>query len=423
MAGACGQPARAGIGREFGERFAQQVARQEKRFAWFLRLMPLVRRPAILFATLAALSPAVALAQVKIGLVLSLTGPAASLGIPARDTASLLPKQIGGQSVEYIVLDDASDTTQAVQDTKKLISENHVDAIIGSSITPNSLAMIDVVADGTTPMISLASSAKIIEPVDAKRHWVFKTPQTDAMMASAIAEHASTRGVKTVAFIGQADALGETFYNEVAKFAQLHHMQMVASERFNRTDPSVTGQVLKILATHPDAVVVGAAGTPAALPPKTLRERGYKGLIYHNHGVGNNDFLRVCGADCNGTFLPASPVLVAAQLPADHPAKRLALDYIARFEALRGAGTVSAFGSYTWDAGMLLNHAVPIALKAASPGTPEFRRALRDALETTRGLADTNGVVNMSPTDHLGLDQRARVMVEIRNGKWVYQPR
>jgi branched-chain amino acid transport system substrate-binding protein len=272
-------------------------------------------------------------------------------------------------------------------------------------------------------MISLASSAKIIEPVDAKRHWVFKTPQTDAMMASAIAEHASTHGVKTIAFIGQADALGETFYAEVAKFAQLHHIGMVASERFNRTDPSVTGQVLKIIATHPDAVVVGAAGTPAALPPKTLRERGYKGLIYHNHGVGNNDFLRVCGADCNGTFLPASPVLVAAQLPADHPAKRLALDYIARFEALRGPGSVSAFGSYTWDAGALLDHAVPIALKAGAPGTPEFRRALRDALEATHGLADTNGVVNMSATDHLGLDQRARVMVEIRNAKWVYQPR
>lgn len=383
----------------------------------------LARRAVALCAAVAGVLPGIALAQVKIGLVLSLTGPAASLGIPARDTVALLPRQIGGQSVEYIVLDDASDTTQAVQDTKKLISENHVDAIIGSSITPNSLAMIDVVAEGETPMISLASSAKIIEPVDAKRHWVFKTPQTDAMMASAIAEHASLHGVKTIAFIGQADALGETFYTEVAKFAQLHHISMVASERFNRTDPSVTGQVLKILATHPDAVVVGAAGTPAALPPKTLRERGYKGLIYHNHGVGNNDFLRVCGADCNGTFLPASPVLVAAQLPADHPAKRLALDYIARFEAVRGTGSVSAFGSYTWDAGMLLGQAVPVALKSGAPGSPEFRRALRNALEATRGLADTNGVVNMSATDHLGLDQRARVMVEIKNGKWVYQPR
>ena len=174
--------------------------------------------------------------HVKIGLVLSLTGPAASLGIPARDTVALLPKEMGGRPVDYIILDDASDTTQAVQTTKKLISEDHVDAIIGSSITPNSLAMIDVVADGQTPMISLASSSKIIEPVDAKRHWVFKTPQTDAMMASAIAEHASNHGVKTMAFIGQADALGETFYAEVAKFAQLHHITMVANERFNRTD-------------------------------------------------------------------------------------------------------------------------------------------------------------------------------------------
>ncbi|MEQ5840760.1 ABC transporter substrate-binding protein [Paraburkholderia acidicola] len=371
---------------------------------------------------LAAGLPTLALAQVKIGLVLSLTGPAASLGIPARDTVALFPKELAGQKVEYIVLDDASDTTQAVQDTKKLISENHVDAIIGSSITPNSLAMIDVVAEGETPAISLASSAKIIEPVDAKRHWMFKTPQTDAMMASAIAEHASDHGVKTIAYIGQADALGETFYTEVAKFADLHHMRVVASERFNRTDPSVTGQILKIMAANPDAVVVGAAGTPAALPPRTLIARGYKGKIYHNHGVGNNDFLRVCGSDCNGTFLPASPVLVATQLSVDHPAKRLALDYIGRFEALHGRGSVSAFGSYAWDASMLLSNAVPIALKSAAPGTSEFRRALRDALEATRGFADTNGVVNMSTADHLGLDQRARVMVQIRDGKWVYQP-
>ncbi|MFM0519327.1 ABC transporter substrate-binding protein [Caballeronia jiangsuensis] len=361
--------------------------------------------------------------HVKIGLVLSLTGPAASLGIPARDTVALLPKEMGGKPVDYIVLDDASDTTQAVQSTKKLISEDQVDAIIGSSITPNSLAMIDVVAQGQTPMISLASSSKIIEPVDDKRRWVFKTPQTDAMMASAIAEHASNHGVKTLAYIGQADALGETFYTEVAKFAQLHKIEVVANERFNRTDPSVTGQILKILAAKPDAVVVGAAGTPAALPPKTLAQRGYKGKVYHNHGVGNRDFLRVCGTDCNGTFLPASPVLVAAQLPDDHPAKRLALEYIKLYEAKQGAGTVSAFGSYAWDAGMLLNRAVPIAMKAGAPGTPAFRAALRDALEGTKNFSDTNGQVNMTPNDHIGLDQRARVMVEIRDGKWLYQPR
>lgn len=370
---------------------------------------------------LGALAPAPALAQVKVGLVLSLTGPAASLGIPERDTAAMLPTTIAGQQVQYIVLDDASDTTQAVQNTRKLIDEQHVDVIVGSSITPNSLAMLDVVAQGETPAISLASSAKIIEPVDDKRHWMFKTPQTDAMMAGAIAEHAAAHNVKTLAFIGQNDALGETFYAEVAKAAQQRNIKIVANERFNRTDPSVTGQVLKILAAHPDAVVVGAAGTPAALPPKTLKERGYPGLIYHNHGVGNRDFLRVCGADCNGTFLPASQVLVASQLPEDRVGRRLALDYISRFEAKYGAGTVSAFGAYTWDAGMLLGNAIPVALKTAKPGTPEFRRALRDALEATRGLQDTNGVVNMSATDHLGLDAKARVMVEIRDGKWVYQ--
>jgi len=383
------------------------------------RLSRIITRAAALAASL---TPALALAQIKIGLVLSLTGPAASLGIPARDTAAMFPTEIAGQKVQYIVLDDASDTTQAVQDTKKLIDEQHVDAIIGSSITPNTLAMLDVVAQGETPTISLASSARIIEPVDDKRRWMFKTPQTDAMMAGAIIEHAVEHNVKTLAYIGQADALGETFYAEVAKAAQQHGIRIVANERFNRTDPSVTGQVLKIVAANPDAVVVGAAGTPAALPPTALKERGYKGLVYHNHGVGNRDFLRVCGANCNGTFLPASPVLVAAQLPDVYPGRHLALDYISRYEARNGAGTVSAFGAYTWDAGILLQSALPVALKTAAPGTGAFRHALRDALEATRGLADTNGIVNMSTTDHLGLDARARVMVEIRDGKWVYQP-
>ncbi|WP_321865280.1 ABC transporter substrate-binding protein [Paraburkholderia tropica] len=393
-----------------------------RRFSWASAVSPLsFFIPPLSLLALFAL-PSLAFAQIKIGLVLSLTGPAASLGIPARDTAAMLPTQIAGQQVQYIVLDDASDTTQAVQDTKKLIDEQHVDAIIGSSITPNTLAMLDVIAQGETPTISLASSAKIIEPVDDKRHWMFKTPQTDAMMAGAIAEHAAAHNVKTLAYIGQADALGDAFYAEVAKAAQARGIRVVANERFNRTDASVTGQALRIVAAKPDAMVVGAAGTPAALPPKALKERGYTGLVYHNHGVGNRDFLRVCGADCNGTFLPASPVLVAAQLPDNRPERRLALDYIARYEARYGAGSVSAFGAYAWDAGLLLDSAIPVALKSAAPGTSAFRHALRDAIEATRGLQTTNGVVNMSTTDHLGLDARARVMVEIENGKWVWQP-
>ena len=175
------------------------------------------------------------------------------------------------------------------------------------------------------------------------------------------------------------------------------------------------------MAAKPDAIVIGASGTPAALPATTLTERGYKGRLYFNHGVANNDFLRVGGKDVEGAYVPASPVIVASQLAGSHPAKRQALSYIKLYESAHGAGSVSAFGSYTWDACLELAHAIPVALKTAQPGTAEFRRALRAALESTKDLPVTNGVVNMSKTDHLGLDSRARVMVRIEGGKWVLQ--
>jgi branched-chain amino acid transport system substrate-binding protein len=372
-------------------------------------------------AALLLLTATVAWAQIKIGVTLSLTGPAASLGIPERDTIALLPREIGGQKIEYIVLDDASDTTTAVKNAKKLTSEDQVDLIIGPSLTTSSLAMLDIIAEAQTPVVSLASSARIIQPMDAKRYWMFKTPQTDVQMASAIMEHAAARGVKTIAYIGQADTLGEAFYAEVAKQAEAHGIKVVANERFNPRDTSVVGQVLKTISAKPDAVVIGSAGTPAALPPKTLVDRGYKGVIYHNHGVGNSDFLRVCGKECDGTFLPASPVIVAAQLPDNHVAKKTALDYIKRFETQYGPGTVTAFGSYAWDAGLVMQPAIVQALKSGKPGTPEFRKALRDALEKVKGLPVTNGITNMTAEDHLGLDQRSRVMVQIVGGKWVLE--
>jgi branched-chain amino acid transport system substrate-binding protein len=296
-----------------------------------------------------------------------------------------------------------------------------VDLVIGGTLTTSTLALLEVIAEAATPTISLASAARIIQPVDDKRYWMFKTPQTDVQMASGILEHAAARGVKTIAYIGQADTLGEAFHQEVAKYAAEQNVKMVANERFNPRDTSVTGQALRIIAARPDAVVVGSAGTPAALPPKTLVERGYKGLIYHNHGVANSDFLRVCGKECEGTHLPASPLLVASQLPDNHPAKKVGLDYIRRFETAYGAGTVTAFGGYAWDTWLLLQQAIPAALKKAKPGTPAFRKALRDALEDIKGLHTTNGVVNMSATDHLGLDLRARVMVKISGGKWVLE--
>ena len=360
-------------------------------------------------------------AQVKIGVVVSATGPAASLGIPEKNTVGLCPKTIGGKDVDYIVLDDATDTTNAVQVTKKLIGENQVDAIIGTTTTPATLAMIDVVADSETPTISLASSIRIIDPMDAKKAWMFKTPQTDVMMAGAILEHMSNTGVRTIGYVGFNDALGEAFFAEVDRAAKLRNLPLVGNERFSPKDTSVVGQTLKLIAAKPDAIVIGASGTPAALPARTLAEHGYKGKLYFNHGVANNDFLRVGGKDVEGGFVPASPVIVAAQLPDSHPSKKMAQEYVKIYESTFGAGSASAFGSYTWDACLELTTAIPQALKSAQPGTKEFRRALRDALENIKELSVTNGAVNMTKTDHLGLDRRARVMVQIKDGKWVLQ--
>jgi branched-chain amino acid transport system substrate-binding protein len=361
-------------------------------------------------------------ADVNVGVTLSATGPAASLGIPEKNTIALMPTTIGGEKINYIVLDDASDTTTAVSNTRKLITENKVDIVLGSTVTPNSLAMIDVAAEAQTPMISLAASARIVDPVDAKRRWIFKTPQNDIMMSLAIATSMANAGIKTVGYIGFADAYGEGWYQEFSKAAGLKGLTIVSNERYARTDTSVTGQVLKIVAAKPDAVLIGASGTPAVLPQRALKERGYTGKYYQTHGVANNDFLRVGGKDVEGTLLPAGPVLVASQLPNDNPVKKSALEYVSKYEAAYGKGSASTFGAHAWDAGKLMQVAVAAALKKAKPGTPEFRAALRDALEETRDVAGAHGIFNMSKTDHLGLDQRGRVMVKIENGTWKYQP-
>ncbi len=357
-------------------------------------------------------------AQVKVGVVLSATGPAASLGIPEKNTVELLPKEIGGKSVQYLVLDDASDTTKAVQDAHKLIDEDHVDVIVGSSTTPNSMAMLDVISQAKTPMISMAASANIVQPVDAKRTWAFKTPQNDSLMADAIASYMQSHGVKTVGFIGFTDAYGESWHQAFTKAAGEHGLKLVSDERYARTDTSVTGQVLKTIGTRPDAVLIAASGTPAALPAKELKARGYAGKVYQTHGVANNDFLRVCGKDCDGEVLPVGPILVADQLADSNPVKKSALAYKSAYEGKYGAGSVVTFGGHAWDAGQMLQQAIPVALKSAQPGTPEFRAALRTALEGIKNLPVSHGIMTITATDHNGFDKRARVMVQIVDGKW-----
>jgi branched-chain amino acid transport system substrate-binding protein len=360
----------------------------------------------------------VAQADINIGVTLSATGPAASLGIPEKNTFELLPTTIGGEKINWIVLDDASDTTRAVTNAKRLIAEDKVDVVIGSTVTPNSLAMVDVAADAEVPMISMAASHRIVDPANPKTRWVFKTPQSDALMADAIAVHMKATGVKTIGYIGFADAYGESWLAEIKRSAQTAGIKVVAEEKYNRADPSVTGQVLKLVAANPDAILIGASGTPAATPQKELASRNYKGKMYQTHGVANPDFLRVVGKEGNGTILPAGPMLVYEQLPDSHPSKKPAAEYIGKYE--QKFGTRSTFGGHAWDTYLLLNHAIPVALKKGKPGTKEFRTALRDALEAANVPA-THGVFVMTPNDHNGLDNRARVMVRIDNGKWVLQ--
>ena len=368
-------------------------------------------------AALALALTGTAQGDINVGVTLSATGLAASLGIPERNTFELLPTTIAGQKVNWIVLDDGSDTTKAVTNTRKLLSEDKVDVIVGSTVTPNSLAMIDIVADAETPMIAMAASGRIVDPANPKVKWVFKTPQSDSLMADAIAVSMKANGVKTIGYIGFNDAYGDSWLTEMKRSAQTAGIKVVAEEKYNRNDASVTGQILKIVAANPDAVLIGASGTPAATPQKELASRNYKGKVYQTHGVANPDFLRVVGKEGNGTILPAGPMLVYEQLPASNPVKKSAAEYVTKYEAKYG--TRSTFGGHAWDAYLLLSHAIPDALKKAKPGTKEFRAALRDSLENAKDIHGAHGVFNMNPQDHNGLDNRARMMIRIEDGKWV----
>jgi len=361
-----------------------------------------------------ALTGAPARADITVGVIASGTGPAASLGIPERNTVALLPTTIAGQKVTYIALDDASNPSEASKAARKLTSENKVDLLVGSTTTPASIAVLEVAAESGTPLITMAPTPFAPD----KAAWGFQTPQSIDLMNSALLEHMKANNVKTLAFIGFADAYGDVWWNALSKSAEGAGIKIVAQERYQRVDTSVTGQALKIMSANPDAVLVAGSGTPAVLPQTTLVERGYKGRIYQTHGIANRDFLRVGGKNVEGTIFPIGPVLVPEQLPDSNASKKAALEYVTAYEKAHGPNSRSTFGAHAWDAMLLLAKAAPAALAKAQPGTPEFRKALRDAIENAKDVVATHGVFNMSPTDHLGLDERARVLVRIENGEW-----
>ncbi len=370
--------------------------------------------------TLAALLCAAGLAHadLKIGVIASSTGVTAVVGMPQKNTVALLPTEIGGQKVAYIVLDDASDPTNAVTNVKKLLTEHKVDALIGPTTTPAALAMLDFVAESKTSLVTTVGSSALVQPMDDKKKWVFKTTQNDDLIAEAVIEHMTKSGVKTIGFIGFNDPYGENWYKVFSAMADKAGLKIIANERFTRTDQSVTGQALKLLSAKPDAVFIAATGGPAVLPQAALLEKGYKGKLYQTHGVATNDFIRIGGAKVEGTLMAGGPMLVADDLPANNPIKAVAQGYIKAYDAKFGAGTTSTFGANTWDAGLLLGKAIPEALKKAKPGTPEFRAALRDALEATKEMVGAQGVFNMTAQNHNGMDVRARVMMTVKGGKW-----
>ncbi|NIF41344.1 ABC transporter substrate-binding protein [Burkholderia sp. Tr-862] len=359
-------------------------------------------------------------ADLKVGVDLSSTGPAAAIGITSKNAILMWPKTIAGQPVQVTVLDDASDPGTAVRNIRKLVDEDHVDVVVGPNITPAALAALDAVAAAQTPMITLVGSGAIVEPQEGARTWAFKMAQSDSAMADVMTRYMANHGVKTVGFIGFADSYGDSWLNEFTRFAQVRKIRVIATERFNRTDASVTGQALKLIAAKPDAILVAGSGTPAVLPQRTLIERGYKGAIYQTHGIATPEFIKLGGKDVDGTLFPTQPVVVARTLPADHPARKAALAFVDTYEAKYGAGTVTQFAGDAAGVYPRLADAVGRALKTAQPGTPAFRAALRRELERANELVVPNGVVNTSDKDHVGLDQRASVMGIVKHGQFVY---
>jgi branched-chain amino acid transport system substrate-binding protein len=372
---------------------------------------------AAIAAVLAVLIVPATQAQVKIGVVTSATGPTAMVGIPQKNTVPLLPTTIGNLTVEYISMDDTSDPTQTVTIFKKLISEHKVDAFIGPTGSPNAMAVIQFVAESGTPMLSPVGTASVILPMTPPKAWVFKPTQNDDLIATALVGHMVQSGIKTAGFIGFNDAYGENWLRVFSGLAKDNGINLVATERYQRSDSSVTGQALKILAAKPDAVLVAGTGTAAVLPQATLVKQGYKGQFYQTHGAALPAFLKLGGKDVENTVLAASLMLVLPEIADSNPSKAIAQDYIDRYTQLHGSAPAT-FGANVYDAGLLLQHAIPIAAKLAAPGTPEFRSALRDALEQTKELVGTQGVYNMTPEDHSGFDNRGRELITVKDGQW-----
>jgi branched-chain amino acid transport system substrate-binding protein len=369
---------------------------------------------AALLATAMALSlTASAQAQIKIGAILSISGPAAAMGVGYKGAFDLFPTEIAGQKVEYIIRDDATDASTAYTIAQKMIAEDHVDAFIGPSLTASDAAVAPLANQAKVPMLAMAP----YEYDPQKQPYTFNDAQPLSLMVAAVFKYMQQHDVKTIGYIGFSDGWGDQVLASTKASASADGIQILADERYARTDTTCEAQALKLISTHPQAVMMGNSATPAALPVVALRHRGYKGGIYGNHGIVSPAFIKVGGAAVEGVIAVTSPVVVADELPASNPIKPVATKLVRDYTAKLGGG-VGPFAGYSYDAFLLLQSAIPEALKAGKPGTEAFRVALRDALEKTHELVGVSGIYTMSPTDHNGQDARAAVLVEVKDGAW-----
>jgi branched-chain amino acid transport system substrate-binding protein len=377
--------------------------------------MKKIRLLAVAAASLSALAATPVLADITIGASITLTGPTSALGIPTKNGIALWPKEIAGEKLNVIVLDDATDPTTAVKNTRKFINEDHVDLIVGSTATPVAAAMADVAAEGKTVQLMLSP----VNLPEGRGGWSFRMPQSTAVMAIPIVEDWKKLGIKTYGFLGYADAYGEAWLTDIKPLAEKAGIKLVDTERFARSDTAVTGQVLKLMSANPDAILVVASGSGAAMPHKGLVERGYpKGKIYQTHGAATMDLIRVGGADVEGSFVSSGPAVVAEKLPDSNASKALGMQYKSEFEKAYGKGSANQFGAHAFDVVLVLQKAVPIALKKGKPGTPEFRAALKDAFETMGRTPVSQGVLNWTTTDHFGYTPETGVLLKVVNGDW-----
>lgn len=369
-------------------------------------------RKTTLAAALALMAAGFAHADITIGVVQPLTGPASGLGIPVKNGIAIWPKTIAGETLKVVVLDDATDPTTGVKDAQRLVTEDKADIIIGSSATPVAIPMADVTAESGTPQLSTAPAG--LPP--GKDKWFFRLPQSNDVMAYAVVAHMKKQNVKTVGFLGYTDAYGELWLKALTAEAAKNGIKIVATERFARADTSVTGQVLKLTSANPDAILIVASGSGAGMPQKAVMERGYKGKVYQTHAAATQDLMRTAGKDAEGTFVVSGPATVAEQLPDSHPSKAAAVAFVQGYEKAYGPGSRNQFAGHAADALTVLEKAVPVALKKAKPGTPEFRAALRDALEGMGRTVLAHGVLNWTAQDHWGYTTETGVMLKVVNG-------